>query len=440
MMPTSVTLDRFLTPSHRALWEAADDFAAQEIQPRVDRMESAPHRVDRKLARLLAGRRWFGVTVPEAFGGMQAGHVAKTILIHRLARTSAAAAAVLQASLIPVAALLHYGSRDQHKELLPQVADGSTLMSIAVTEPDQGGHIGGMATAAEWDGKAWVLTGEKSHVGNSPIADLHVVVARTAREGTRTSKALTAFLVQGDQRGVTLQRDSSKLGLRGFGFGRIRFDRVRVAPHNVLGDVGQGLDVAQSSSILYGRPNLTAVSLGLHEMAVSLTARYVSTRPRYEGKLADVGVIRDRLGRMSARLIMARILTYHAVDMLDRGLPCDDELIAAKALGHELAAESGNDAMELHAANGLDGDYPIQRIWRDMQTTYAPAGTGEVQRLRLAENLLQEETSESVRTPWSVLHSGRPQPSISDPPIAVQKLPCTAPLPSAPPCTGQVPR
>lgn len=415
MPATPITLDRYLTPAHRALWAAVDDFAAREIEPRVDRIESAPQRVDRKIARLLAGRRWFGVTVPETFGGMQAGHVAKTILIHRLARVSGAAAATLQASLIPVAALLHYGTEDQHNTLLPSVADGSVLMSIAVTEPDQGGHIGGMTSAAEWDGKAWVLSGVKAHVGNSHIADLHVVVARTAPAGTRTSKALTAFLVQNDQPGVHREPHTPKLGLHGFSFGQISFDRVRIAPHHVLGEVGQGFDVAQASSILCGRPNLTAVSLGLHETAVALTARFVSSRPRYEGTLADLSVIRERLGRMSARLIMASILTYHAVDMLDQGLPCDGELIAAKGLGHELAAESGNDAMQLHAATGLDSEVPIQRIWRDMQTTYAPAGTGEIQRRRLAENLLQGETSESSRTPWSLLH---PQPH-SPPTVAV---------------------
>ncbi|NNN32194.1 acyl-CoA/acyl-ACP dehydrogenase [Streptomyces sp. S3(2020)] len=419
-MPTTpTTLDRFLTPAHRALWEAVDDFAAQEIQPRVEHMENAPDHVDREVARLLAGRRWFGVTVPEAFGGMEAGHVAKTILIHRLARVSGATAAILQAGLIPIAALLHYGTEDQHTALLPRVADGRTLMSIAVTEPDQGGHIGGMATGAEWNGKAWVLTGIKAHVGNSHIADLHVVVARTSPAGTRTSRALTAFLVREDQRGVTLVRHSGRLGLRGFSYGQITFDRVRIAPTDVLGEVGQGFEVAQSSSILYGRPNLTAVSLGLHETAVALTARYVSNRPRYEGKLADLSVIRDRIGRMSSRVLMAKILAYHAVDMLDRGLPCDDELLTAKALGHDLASESGDDAMQLHAANGLDEDFPLQRFWRDMQTTYAPAGTGEVQRRRLAENLLRKEEDVGTRIPWSVLHSGRAQPPVTDEPVSV---------------------
>ncbi|MGW0489079.1 acyl-CoA dehydrogenase family protein [Streptomyces olivaceus] len=419
-MSTPASLDRFLTPAHRVLWGAVDDFAAQEIHPRVDRMENTPRRVDRTTPRLLATQRWFGVTVPEDYGGMQAGHVAKTILIHRLARVSGAAAAIFQASLIPIAALLHYGTEEQHDRLLPDVADGSLLLSIAVTEPDHGGHIGGMTTEAAWDGKAWIISGAKAHVGNSHIAGLHVVIARTADAGTRTSRALTAFLVRAGQKGVTLLRHGSKLGLRGFSFGQIRLEKVRIAEHDVLGEVGQGLDIAQSSSVLYGRPNLSALSLGLHEQAVSLTARYVNARPRYTGTLADLGVVRDRLGRMSARTAMTRILTYHAVDMYDRGQPCDDELITAKALGHDLAADTGRDAIELHAANAMDSNSPIERIWRDMQTTYAPAGTGEVQRLRLADSLLQEEadTTASNRIPWSVRHTRTGRRSLPGPTAA----------------------
>lgn len=428
-MPTHtipVMLDRFLTPAHRELWQAVDTFASEELPPRAQAMENAPHRVERKVARLLARRRWFGVTIPDTFGGLQAGHVAKTILIHRLARVSGAAAAILQASLIPIAALLHYGNEEQHATWLPAAADGAVLVSIAVTEPDQGSHLGGMVTAADWDGKAWNLTGVKAHVGNSHLADLHVVIARTApKDTTRTSQALTAFLVNAEQRGVSVVPHTAKLGLHGFSFGQITLDRVRIPPRNVLGEVGQGLAVAQSSSILYGRPNLTALSLGLHEQAVALTARYLSQRPRYTGTLADLSVVRDRLGRMSSRLIMARILAYHAVDMLDHHLACDDELITAKALGHELAAETGNDAMQLHAANGLDTELQIGRIWRDMQTTYAPAGTGEIQRKRLADTLLHHHTDttspddEHPHAPWSVLHAARGQPPVPEPPLPV---------------------
>ncbi|MEW2117673.1 acyl-CoA dehydrogenase family protein [Streptomyces sp. NPDC005474] len=410
---TPRALDTFLTPRHQALWGDVDAFADQEIRPLVTRMEAAPGRVDRKVARLLATRGWYGVTVPRASGGMQAGNVAKTVLVHRLARVSGAAAAILQAGLIPVAALLHFGDKRQRTNLLPAVSEGRVLLSIAVTEPDQGGHIGGMTTAAEWDGKAWVLTGAKAHIGNSHIADLHIVVARTAPPGTRTSQALTAFLVADDRRGVTRDRYASAFGLHGFSFGRIGFDRVRISPEDVLGEVGQGFAVAQSSSILYGRPNLAAVSLGLHEAAFDATTQYVDHRPRYQGMLSDIGVVRDRLGAMAARLHMARILTYHAVDMLDQGVPCDDQLIAAKTISHEAAVDSGRDAMELHGASALANSGQIARVWRDMQTTYAPAGTGEVQRLRLAQAALREQRprptpdDEIDHIPWSVYFADR---------------------------------
>lgn len=185
----------YLTARHELLWDEADAFTAEDIAPRAARMEAAPDRVERKVAELMAARRWFAVTVPAAFGGLGAGHVAKTILVHRIARVSAAAAAILQATLIPVGALLHFATYEQKGYWLPRVADGSLLLSIAVTEPQAGGHIGGIQTTAERAGNQWVLTGSKIHIGNSHLAGAHLVIARTADAGERTSQALTAFLV-----------------------------------------------------------------------------------------------------------------------------------------------------------------------------------------------------------------------------------------------------
>lgn len=125
----------YLTARHELLWNEVDAFAAEHVAPRAVRMEAAPGRVERKVADLMAARKWFAVTVPSAFGGLAAGHVAKTVLIHRIARVSAAAAAVLQATLIPVGALLHFATVEQQARWLPGVADGSLLLSIAVTEP-----------------------------------------------------------------------------------------------------------------------------------------------------------------------------------------------------------------------------------------------------------------------------------------------------------------
>ncbi|MFB8775800.1 acyl-CoA dehydrogenase family protein [Streptomyces broussonetiae] len=180
----------------------------------------------------------------------------------------------------------------------------------------------------------------------------------------------------------------ARLGLHGFSAGRLLLDQVRIPAANVLGEIGQGLYVAQSASILYGRPNLTAVSLGIHEALVEITARFLNDRPRYNGYLADHPVVQNRLGEMQGRLQTAMTTAYSAVHLLDSGVACDNELIGAKHTGHQLAAESAQDAMELHGAHALDGDYELQRLFRDIPHTYSPAGTGEFQRIHLAKTAL----------------------------------------------------
>ncbi|MFI5743871.1 acyl-CoA dehydrogenase family protein [Streptomyces anulatus] len=389
MPPTPATpppaLRPYLTARHDLLWAEADAFAAEHVAPRAVRMEAAPGRVERKVADLMAARGWFAVTVPSAFGGLGAGHVAKTVLIHRIACVSAAAAAILQATLIPVGALLHFATVEQQARWLPGVADGSLLLSIAVTEPSAGGHIGGIETTAERTDNQWVITGAKAHIGNSHLAGAHLVLARTAEAGVRTSQALTAFLVESDRPGLTVADHRPGLGLHGFSVGHLNLDNVRVPAENIVGEIGQGLSVAQSSSILYGRPNLAAVSLGIHEAVVATTTARLKTRPRYRGTLSDLPVLRDRIGDMEARLRAGRILAYQSVHLLDQGLPCDADLINAKYLGHQWAMTSAQDAMELHGAQALDRDYVLQRLWRDIQHTYPPAGTGDVQRIRLAD-------------------------------------------------------
>ncbi|MFI6374764.1 acyl-CoA dehydrogenase family protein [Streptomyces sp. NPDC050546] len=403
---TPPDLRPYLTAAHEQLWCEADAFAADHVAARVPCMEASPHEVERTLPQLMAAKGWFGVTIAQTYGGMGAGHVAKTVLIHRLGVVSASAAAILQATLIPVGALHLWGTVEQKKRWLPQAAAGTVLMTIAVTEPDAGGHLGGIETTAECAGDEWVITGEKLHIGNSHLAHLHLVVARIPLPGVPTSQALTAFLVENDRDGVSVAEHRARLGLHGFSAGRLILDQVRVPAANILGEIGQGLYVAQSASILYGRPNLTALSLGIHEALVQTTAQFLSNRPRYDGHLSDQPVIQHRLGEMQSRLQTAMTTAYSAVHLLDDGLACDSQLISAKHVGHQLAAQSAQDAMELHGARALDADYPLQRLFRDIQHTYPPAGTGEFQRIHLAKAALgtahiQWSQHAAAETAWS---------------------------------------
>ncbi|MEV0499041.1 acyl-CoA dehydrogenase family protein [Streptomyces spectabilis] len=386
-----------MTSAQTQLRQLVADFTTAEVDPRVRRMEAHPDRVERDLAVLMGAQGWFGVTIPTELGGMGAGHLAKTLMLHQVAQSSAATAALLQASQLPVSMIMHFGSERQKRQLLPPVAAGEQLLSIAVTEKDSGGHVLGMQTTARRDGRDWIIEGSKRYIGNSHLAHLHCVIARTAPADQAGSRALSAFLIEHDRPGLTVKRHRPALGLHGFSFGRLTFNNVRVPARNMIGEEGDGKDIAYSSSILYGRPNLAAVSLGVHQAIVHLTAAYLRSTPRYGATLADLDVLHDRLGRMRGRLTAARDLAYEAVHRLDHGLACDERLINSKYLSHQWAVQSGQDAMDMHGARALEMSYPLQRYWRDVQCTYAPAGTGEVQRKRLAAYALGKRTTEWSR-------------------------------------------
>ncbi|WP_083934321.1 acyl-CoA dehydrogenase family protein [Nocardiopsis baichengensis] len=373
-------VEPFTSERHERLRKEVRSFAEAEVAPLVPEME-ASRTVQYELSRKIAEQGWIGVTIDTDHGGMGLGHLAKTVIIEELSRVSGAMGAMAQASQLGVAKIVHFGDDRQKKTWLPEIASGACLPTIAVTEPESGGHVLGMATTAVRDGDDYVLNGSKVFVGNSHVGDLHGVVVRTGPG----SKGLSAFLVEADRPGFSLGEHVPSMGLHGFSFGELVFEDCRVPAANRLGDEGDGLPVAYSSSVLYGRANLAAVSLGIHQAIVEETLAYASEQQRYGKPLAELPNIKIKLGMMQSRLMTARIALYHAVHLLDHGLPCDAELMNAKLVNVESSLDSARNAMEVHAACGLFTDRPLERYVRDAQHIFAPAGTSDIQLLRLAE-------------------------------------------------------
>ncbi|MEU2086613.1 acyl-CoA dehydrogenase family protein [Streptomyces albus] len=389
--------ESFLTQDHVRLRDEVRAFAETVVAPRVAEMESS-RGIEHDLAALIARRGWIGATIGREYGGMAAGHLAKTLIIEELSRISAAMGAMTQASQLGTAKIIHFGTAEQKKAWLPRIAAGSCLPTIAVTEEGSGSHVLGMATTAERDGDDYILNGAKVYVGNSHIGDLHGVVARTG-DGSR---GLTAFLVEADRPGLTVSPHQETLGLHGFSAGELVFDNCRIPAASRLGAEGDGLDVAYSSSILYGRPNLTAVALGLHQAILEATTAFCRERTRYGKPLHALPTVQRKLGQIQSRLMTARLTAYHAAHLLDAmsrtGQPgtdqpdiapgCDAELMNAKLVNAETVLDSARTAMEIHAAAGLYTNRPIERCLRDAHHIFAPAGTSDIQLLRLAETAL----------------------------------------------------
>lgn len=341
----------------------------------------ASRSIDYDVSSAIAKQGWIGVTIDPQYGGMGLGHLAKTIIIEELARVSGAMGAMVQASQLGVAKIVHFGTESQKWRWLPAVSGGRCLPTIAVTEPQSGSHVLGMSTTAERDGDDYVLNGRKVFVGNSHVGDLHGVVART----DSGPGGLSAFLVESTRPGFSVAEPQTAMGLHGFSFGELIFDNCRVPADNRIGEEGDGLAVAYSSSVLYGRPNLTAVALGIHQAIVDETLQFATEQQRYGRSLSSLGAVTQKLGQLTSGLMTARLAAYHAADLLDAGRPCDAELMNAKLINVELSLSAARTAMEVHAAHGLFTNRKIERLFRDAHHIYSPAGTSDVQRLRLAE-------------------------------------------------------
>ena len=387
----------FTTAKHDRLREQVREFAETEIRPLIPELDASSD-VHYGLSRRIAKQGWIGVTIGTEYGGMGLGHLAKTIVIEELSRVSGAMGAMAQASQLGVAKILHFGDEKQQNRWLPAIAAGECLPTIAVTEPGSGGHVLGMSATATRKGDEYVLNGRKVFVGNSHVGDLHGVVVRTGAG----SKGLSAFLVESSSPGLSLGEQRPTMGLHGFSFGELVFDDCRVPAENLLGKEGDGLSVAYSSSVLYGRPNLTAVSLGIHQAIVEETVKFASEQLRYGKPLSELPTIKQKLGQMQSQLMTARLVAYHAAHLLDEGVACDIELMNAKLVNVESSLDTARTAMEIHAAEGLHTDRQVERFVRDAYHIYSPAGTSDVQRLRLAEAALG-----ATKSQWSQRLSGK---------------------------------
>ncbi|WP_405814674.1 acyl-CoA/acyl-ACP dehydrogenase [Streptomyces sp. NBC_01390] len=387
-------MDGYLTRRrHEQLRAQVRSFIAEEIRPRLP-LEGIDARLDSTLVRRMARRGWVGLTIPKEYGGRGEGHVAKLIVTHEIARVSPGLAAELQACQLGLAGLLNLGPEHLKRTWLPRIARGEILPTITVTGRDSGSHIKGITATARRDGDDWIINGGKAWIGASHVADIHCVVLRTS-EGTGDD-CLTAFLVEAEREGLQLPKHQESVALEGFAFGEVRFDNCRVPDRNRIGDVGQGEEVASSSSVLYGRLNLGAVALGILEAVLDAVVEHTTQRHLYGKPLIRHPVVNDQVGAIQANVTSARMLAYLAAHLLDRGEDADTELMTAKYEIAEKAVASATLAMEIIGAYALfPGESPIAQLLLDAHAMRPPAGTPGIQRLRLGQQAAGQTKGES---------------------------------------------
>ena len=374
-----------LEEKHQHLRNEIRKYALKHFSPLRDKIEGE-EKIPSNVYQCMTQNGWHGIVIPKAYKGMGADHLARFIVIEEVSRVSGAIGGALQSAILGTAMIQYYGTQSQQKYWLPRFAQGDDIISICVTESGSGSHILGMQTSAQKVGEEYILNGKKCWIANSHIASVHGVIARTG-EG---SGGLSAFLVEADRPGIRPGSSNDNTGLRGFNIGEVIFENCKVPAANLIGSAGSGIEIAHRSITCYGKPNLTAVALGIHQSILDDTLSYTRDRTIYGKPLSELESVRVKLGKIYQNISIARQSAYASMRLLDRNGYADEAIILAKLVGTEYAFESAKLAMDIFAARGTSRSMHIERYLRDLMMVFPPAGTSDVHQKRLAEIALGE--------------------------------------------------
>ncbi len=393
-----MTIEFGFTTDQEAFRQAVRTFLSREVEPvlaRMDEEESFPAATVKRMQ----GEGYFGVPVPEAYGGLGLGKVGYAIFLEELGKVDASHATIVGAhTSLGTTPLLYFGTEEQKRRWLVPAARGEKLLAFSLTEPGSGSDSGALRTRAEKEKDGWVLTGSKLYVSNGNEADTIVVFASTEPDAA-PGHGVSAFLLDRGDRGFSVGRCEKKMGLHGTSTAELVLDHVPLGRERLLGEEGKGFSVAMTT-LDVGRVSLGAASLGAMEAATTWALDYAKQRTQFGRPIAEHEVVQFKLADMAMKVHALRYLVFQAAARQDR-MGTDPsawgrteraektrEASTVKCLASEWASDVIDQALQLHGGLGYIRGTPIERAYRDARISEIFEGTNEIQRLVVARDIL----------------------------------------------------
>lgn len=361
------------------LRKAAREFAEEVIAPRIQEIEEKDE-IPREIFDAMAERDFFAVIIPEEYGGLGLGAVARMIILEEISRVLAAPAMMLQVFHLGIQPILAFGSEEQKRKYLPELAAGRRLATVAITEGTGGSDPTGILTTARLNGDHYVINGRKVMITNAKTADLAVILARDADD----PGVFNAFVVERGMEGFRPGRTEVKMGLKGSDTGDLILEDCRVPVENMLGKPGSGLKVSLNAVAEVGRAGMCGCAIGVMTAALEAAARFAEQRMLGGKPISKLQGIQWKLAEMYADLEASRLLGYRAAALKDAGMPCDTEFAMAKYYSCEAAVRVAKLACDVHGGYAYMKEYAVQRYLRDAHLMIPSAGTSDIMKLVMA--------------------------------------------------------
>lgn len=380
-------MDYFLTEEQQMIKELAARIADEKIAPvarELDESEEFPY----EIMKILADSDLFGVYIPEQYGGLGGGIMEQCLVVEELSRACAGVAVSYAASGLGCTPILLFGSEEQKRKYVPDIAAGKKLAAFALTEANAGSDVSGIQTTAVKDGDYYILNGTKQWITNGGEADIYVVLAVTDKN--RGSRGFSAFIVEKGTPGLSFGKKEKKLGIRASATREVIFNDCRIPKENLLGKEGMGFIIAMKN-FDRTRPGIGAQAVGIAQGALDYAVNYARQRHQFGQPISSFQAIQHMLADMATQIEAARALVYSTARMIDAGVKdFSKESSMAKVFASDVAMKVTTDAVQILGGYGYMRDYPVEKMMRDAKITQIYEGTNQIQRNIIALELIKQ--------------------------------------------------
>ena len=379
-------MDFEVNEEQRLLRQTVREFAEREIGPQIaefDERQEFPHGIVKKLGQM----GLLGVTVPQEYGGAGLDYVSYALIIEELARVDGSIALTVAAhNSLCTGHVALAGSAAQKSRYLAPLATGEMLGAWGLTEAGSGSDASSMQTTAERRGGEWRLRGTKAFITNGGVAGVYVILALTDR--AKATHGISAFIVPRETPGFRIGSSYNKLGCRASDTRELVLDNATVPAENLLGREHEGF-VDTLRVLDKGRISIAAMAVGLAQGALDCSIAFAKERKAFGKLIAHFQALQAMIADLHTEIDAARLLTWQAADLAQRGLPVTKESSMAKLFAAEVAMKTTTQAIQIHGAMGYTKELPVERHFRDAKLCEIGEGTSEIQRVIIAREILK---------------------------------------------------
>ena len=379
-------MDFQLTEEQRMFKDAAAEFAKEKLFPKAGEFEEKEE-LPAELLKELAGLGYFGMLLPEEYGGSGMDCVSYACTLEELSAGCAALGILLSVhNSLVCGAISGYGTEQQKKKYLPKLAKGEIVGAYSLTEPQAGTDAGNLKTTAISNGANYIVNGTKSFVSNGVLSNLVVLFCST--DPNAKSKGISTLLVEKGAPGFSIGPKEKKMGMRASDTTELSFEDCKISKENLLGVENEGFKIALSL-LDNGRIGIAAQALGIAQAAFNEALKYSKERVQFGQTISNFQAIQFKLADMATQIEAARLLVYRAAWMKDKGMKLSKEASMAKLVASEVANFVVCEAVQIHGGYGYMKEYAVERYFRDAQATEIHEGTPEAQRMVISRHLLE---------------------------------------------------